>query len=128
QSPRWVRRLALRARRGGCARCAALQPFLQPHLILRKLLPRVAARERREEPADDPVPVEVELEREARAPTLVERLDGDRAPRADRPVETPERGLPRRVVLGDLVCDLLPAAGDASRVDRTRADAGRPLR
>src|SRR5919108_511382 len=71
---------------------------------------------------------EVELERDARAPAVVERLDDDRALGADGTVEAAEGGSVRRIVLGDLVGDLLAAAGDTARVDRAGADPCRPLR
>src|SRR5437763_924279 len=106
-------RLLLR-RRGGCA---ALQALLEPDLILGDVLARVAARDRREELPDEAVAHEVELERDARARAVVEPLDGHRALRADRAVEPTERSLPRRGVLGDIVGDLMPAAGDAPLVD-----------
>src|SRR5207247_2014957 len=67
-------------------------------------------------------------EGDARAPAVVERLDGDRALRADRPVEAQEGSSAGRVVLGDLVGDPPAPSGNAARVDRTRPHPGRAVR
>src|SRR5207244_10502909 len=45
----------------------------------------------------------------------------------DRPVEDPERGLARWIVLADLVRELPRPAGHLPGVGRSRADAGRAL-
>jgi hypothetical protein len=70
--------------------CAALEPLLEPRLIRRDLLARVAARERGEEHPHQAVAHEIELERDARAPAVVEPLDGDRADGTDGAVEAAE--------------------------------------
>src|SRR5438067_1777618 len=105
---------------------AALEPFLEPLLILRDELARLPPRERCEKLAEQAVTLEVELEGDLGA-ALARRLDRHRADRPHRAVDAPERRLPGRLVLGDLVGHRLLAAGCAADVGGAAPNAGRAL-
>src|SRR6185436_17963558 len=106
---------------------AGFEALLEPRLILRDLLPRLPHRERRDElpPA---VPLQVELERDPRAGSPIERIDPDRADRPHRAVQAAERGPSRRLVLGDFIPDVALPARDAPDVRDAGADPCRSFR
>src|SRR3954471_5233508 len=106
-----------RSRLRWCASGVALEPLLQLLLILRHLLARLAPGERHEQ-LPDAVPLEVEVDRDARALAAVDGVDGRLADDADRAVDPVEAHGPRRLVLGDLPREGLLAAAELPRLGR----------
>src|SRR5579862_9948240 len=103
---------------------AALEPLLQPLLVLRDFLPRLSPRKRPDDQPEQAVSLQVELDRDARA-AFARRLDGHDPDRPHGPVRAAERGAAGRVVLGDLVRDALLAARDLAQVGGAAADTRR---
>src|SRR5437868_10458465 len=107
---------------------AAFETFLESLLVRRDFLARLTARHRRDEEAEQAVTLEVELHRHLGA-ALAGRLDHHRPNRAYGSVQTLEGRLPRWIVLGDLVADLLlTAARNAADIRCARADPCRAIR
>src|SRR5207244_9051031 len=124
RAPRRHPRLTEGRRDGGLG--AALEPLLQPLLVLGDELARLTPRKRPDDQAEESVALKVELERDLRA-ALARRLHRHRADGSHRAIETTERRLPGWVVLGDLVGDRLLATRDAAQVGGARADPCRAL-
>src|SRR5439155_6746301 len=104
-----------------------LEQFLHAGLVLRDLLARLSPRHREQNLAAESVTCEVDRDRELRPRAVSDRLDPDRSVCPDRSVEHPERRLPRRVVLGDLVGHRAVASRHAPCFLHTRADPERSV-
>src|SRR5919201_2443211 len=100
----------------GSALSAGFEPLLEERLVLRNLLGRIAARERREQLSEQTMAGEVERERDTG--TAAARLDGNCPERPYRPVNNAERRLAWRIVLRQLVGELARHDGDAPRLLR----------
>src|SRR5262249_59144703 len=93
--------LGLRAPRFVAGR--ALERRLQLLLVPRQLLPRLPADDERHEQPADPVPLELEGDRDARPLAAIERLDRARGRPGHRAVRRAVGPGPRRIQFGDLL-------------------------
>ena len=103
---------------------AVLEPFLQVPVASGRALGRHAADDVQREQLADPVPLEVERDRDPRSCAVAERLDGDGRAWPERSVDTVTGPAPGRTELRDLLRRRLLDAPDPADGGEPRSHAG----